>query len=84
MPRHASVHAAGVVITENPVSSYVPLAVNRDTVVTQYTMNDIADLGLLKIDFLGLKYLSIIDRAQNGVRKKHPEFDISKIPLKLQ
>ncbi len=81
MPRHASVHAAGVVITENPVSSYVPLAVNRDTVVTQYTMNDIADLGLLKIDFLGLKYLSIIDRAQNGVRKKNPEFDISKIPL---
>ncbi len=81
MPRHASVHAAGVVITEGPVSDYVPLAVNHDTVVTQYTMNDIADLGLLKIDFLGLKYLSIIDRAEKEVRKTHPDFDITKVPL---
>ena len=81
MPRHASMHAAGVVITDHPVSHYVPLALNHDTVVTQYTMNDIADLGLLKIDFLGLKYLSIIDRAQNEVRKKIPDFDITKVGL---
>ncbi len=81
MPRHASMHAAGVVITDRPVSHYVPLALNHDVVVTQYTMNDIADLGLLKIDFLGLKYLSIIDRAQNEVRKKHPDFDITKVTL---
>ncbi len=81
MPRHASMHAAGVVITDRPVSHYVPLALNHDTVVTQYTMNDIADLGLLKIDFLGLKYLSIIDRAQNEVRKKIPDFDITKVSL---
>ena len=81
MPRHASMHAAGVVITDRPVSHYVPLAVNHDTVVTQYTMNDIADLGLLKIDFLGLKYLSIIDRAEKEVRKNLPDFDITKVPL---
>ncbi len=81
MPRHASMHAAGVVITDKPVSHYVPLALNHDTVVTQYTMNDIADLGLLKIDFLGLKYLSIIDRAEKEVRKKLPQFDITKVPL---
>lgn len=81
MPRNASVHAAGVVITDGPVSGYVPLAVNNDTVVTQYTMNDIADLGLLKIDFLGLKYLSIIRRAEDDVKLIDPDFDIEKIPL---
>ena len=73
-------HAAGVVITDKPVSHYVPQALNHDTVVTQYTMNDIADLGLLKIDILGLKYLSIIDRAEKEVRKKIPGFDITKVP----
>lgn len=50
MPRHASVHAAGVVITDKPVYEYVPLAANRGSIVTQYTMNTVADLGLLKID----------------------------------
>ena len=81
MPRHASMHAAGVVITDMPVSHYVPLAVNHDSIVTQYTMNDIADLGLLKIDFLGLKYLSIIDRAEKSIRESVADFEISKIPL---
>ena len=52
MPRHASVHAAGVVITDKPVNEYVPLAENRGCVVTQFPMNTVADLGLLKIDFL--------------------------------
>lgn len=81
MPRHASMHAAGVVITDKPVHHYVPLSLNHGVVVTQYTMNDIADLGLLKIDFLGLKYLSIIERAEKDVRKKIPDFDITNIPL---
>ncbi len=80
MPRHASMHAAGVVITDKPVRHYVPLAVNHDSVVTQYTMNDIAELGLLKIDFLGLKYLTIIDHAQRDIRQTAPDFDITQIP----
>ncbi len=81
MPRHASMHAAGIVITDKPVSEYVPLSSNHDTVVTQYTMNSIADLGLLKIDFLGLKYLSIIDRAEREIKKSIPDFSILSIPL---
>jgi len=60
MPRNTSTHAAGVVVTDEEVMHYVPLAVNGDCIVTQYTMNDIADLGLLKIDFLGLRYLTVI------------------------
>ncbi len=81
MPRHASTHASGVVITDKPVYEYLPLATNREAVVTQYTMNDIADLGFLKIDFLGLKYLSIIDRAERSIRKNIPDFDVTKMPL---
>ena len=55
MPRNTSTHAAGVVITKNPVSDYVPLARNDDTIVTQFTMTTIEQLGLLKMDFLGLR-----------------------------
>src|SRR5699024_3651610 len=53
MPRHASTHAAGVVITKEPVVNYVPLATNDETVVCQYTMTTLEELGLLKMDFLG-------------------------------
>lgn len=76
MPRNASTHAAGVVITKDTVDSYVPLSVNGDLVVTQYTMNDIADLGLLKIDFLGLRYLTVIHEAA-----KSAGISVSDIPL---
>ena len=55
MPRNTSTHAAGVVITADPVDSYVPLSRNDDTIVTQYTMTTIEELGLLKMDFLGLR-----------------------------
>ena len=54
MPRHASTHAAGVVITDREVFSYVPLSVNGDTIVTQFDMDTVAELGLVKFDFLGL------------------------------
>lgn len=81
MPRNASIHAAGVVLTDKPVSHYVPLAVNTGAPVTQYTMNEIADLGLLKIDFLGLRYLTIIRDAVEEIRKTNPDFDIHTIPL---
>lgn len=81
MPRHASTHAAGVVITKDEVSSYVPLAKNDEAVVTQYTMTDIERLGLLKMDFLGLRTLTVIKEASDAVRRKNPDFDIDKAPL---
>ena len=80
MPRNTSTHAAGVVITADPVCSYVPLSRNDDTVVTQYTMTTIEELGLLKMDFLGLRNLTVIDDAEKQIRKLEPEFDISKVP----
>ncbi len=81
MPRNVSVHAAGVVITEAPVSDHVPLAVSGDTVITQYDMDTIASLGLLKFDFLALRYLTIADNAEKQVREREPDFDIREIPL---
>lgn len=63
MPRNTATHAAGVVITHNPVSSYVPLATNDDVPVTQYTMTALEQLGLLKMDFLGLRTLTVINDA---------------------
>ncbi len=79
MPRHASTHAAGVVITDGPVSDYVPLQTNDGQPVTQYTMTVLERLGLLKIDFLGLRNLTVIREAQNAVQKTDPGFDIEKI-----
>ena len=81
MPRHASTHAAGVVITEKPTYEYVPLSYSGTGVVTQFDMNTAADLGLVKFDFLGLRYLTVIHDAENTIRKRIPDFDISKIPL---
>ncbi len=81
MPRHASTHAAGVVISDKPVSEYVPLSVNDEAVVTQYTMTSLEELGLLKMDFLGLRNLTVIEDTQKYIREKNPEFDIEKIPL---
>lgn len=81
MPRNVSVHAAGVVITDKPLDEYVPLAKSNDVVVTQYDMNTIADLGLLKFDFLALRNLTVIKDAETQVRELVPEFDIQKIPL---
>ena len=80
MPRNTSTHAAGVVITADPVCSYVPLSRNDDTIVTQYTMTTIEELGLLKMDFLGLRNLTVIEDAQKQIRKCNPDFDISKVP----
>ncbi len=60
MPRHASTHAAGVLITAKPVSEYVPLQTNDDVVTTQFPMNTLESLGLLKMDFLGLRTLNVV------------------------
>ena len=81
VPRHASTHAAGVVISDRPVSDYVPLATNDESIVTQYTMTALDELGLLKMDFLGLRNLTVIEDTQQEIRKSNPDFDIEKIPL---
>ncbi len=81
MPRHASTHAAGVVITRDDVSSYVPLGRNGEQTVTQYTMTEIEQLGLLKMDFLGLRTLTVINDAVRDIRRHTPSFDIESIPL---
>ncbi len=80
MPRHASTHAAGVVITENPVYTYVPLAKNDESVVCQYPMTTLEELGLLKMDFLGLRNLTVLEDAAKLVRKKEPGFRVETLP----
>ncbi len=79
MPRHASTHAAGVVITDKPVQNYVPLAKNDESTVTQFTMVTIEELGLLKMDFLGLRNLSVIDNSAKIIHEYEPDFNIEKI-----
>ena len=81
MPRHASTHAAGVVISAVPLSDLVPLQRNDGTVVTQYTMTVLESLGLLKMDFLGLRNLTMIRDTVNEIHLTEPDFDISRIPL---
>ncbi len=80
MPRHTSTHAAGVVITDRPVVDYVPLSMNDESVVTQFTMTEIEELGLLKMDFLGLRNLSVIDNAEKMIRKQIPDFRVENAP----
>ncbi len=79
MPRNTSTHAAGVVITKKPVCDYVPLARNDDTVVTQFTMTTIEELGLLKMDFLGLRNLTIIEDAEQEIRRHAPDFNLKTV-----
>ena len=80
MPRNTSTHAAGVVITAQPVCSYVPLSKNDDTIVTQYTMTTIEELGLLKMDFLGLRNLTVIQDAEKQIQLLEPDFRIDRVP----
>ncbi len=80
MPRNTSTHAAGVVITADPVYTYVPLSRNDDTIVTQYTMTTIEELGLLKMDFLGLRNLTVIRDAELQIQQYQPDFAIDKVP----
>lgn len=69
MPRNTSTHACGVVITDKPVSNYVPLYNNDGKLVTQYTMTNLEELGLLKMDFLGLRTLTVISECKKIVKK---------------
>lgn len=78
MPRNASTHACGVVITKNPVDTYVPLYVNDGNIATQYTMTLLEELGLLKMDFLGLRTLTVIEDCKKLVKQNRGidvEFD---------
>lgn len=83
--RHTSVHAAGVVVTRDPLTEYVPIqraAKDPDTIVTQYAMNQVDHIGLLKIDFLGLANLNIIQQALRVIRKtRGVEIDLDNLPL---
>lgn len=81
MPRHASTHAAGVVITKDPVDTYVPLARNDEQMVTQFTMTTLEELGLLKMDFLGLRNLTVIADAEKMIRRHTPDFNIEKVDM---
>jgi len=80
MPRNTSTHAAGVVITAQPVCTYVPLSRNDETIVTQYPMTTIEELGLLKMDFLGLRNLTVIRDAELQIQKHTPDFSMDNIP----
>lgn len=79
-PRNSSTHATGVVITDEPLVNYLPLAKNDETVVTQFTMNSVASLGLLKIDFLGLRFLTIIRNAEAEICRSVSGFSAENIP----
>ncbi|MCR4397636.1 MAG: DNA polymerase III subunit alpha [Firmicutes bacterium] len=83
IPRHSSVHAAGVVITGDRLSEFVPVQKAADgSVVTQFTMDVLEDLGLLKMDFLGLRTLTVLDKAIQAIRRlRGIEIDLSSLPL---
>ena len=71
LPRHTSTHAAGVVISKDPIREYVPLSRNNDSITTQFTMTELEELGLLKMDFLGLRTLTVIRDAVNLIEENH-------------
>jgi DNA polymerase-3 subunit alpha len=82
LARHSSVHAAGVVIADKPAREYVPLARNGEDVVTQWQMTELEEVGLLKMDFLGLKTLTILTEATRLVREVHGKtIDLGSLPI---
>ena len=81
MPRHASTHAAGVVISKEPVERYVPLQGDENGIRTQFPMGTLEQLGLLKMDFLGLRNLTVISDCEKMIRQNDPSFSADDIPL---
>lgn len=71
LPRHTSTHAAGIVVSKLPITEYVPLSRNNDSITTQFTMTELEELGLLKMDFLGLRNLTVIRDALNLIKINH-------------
>ena len=79
LPRHTSTHAAGVVIAKDPITSYVPLSRNKDAITTQFDMIELEELGLLKMDFLGLRTLTVIRDSLDLIERNHKiniDFDL--------
>ncbi len=82
MVRNVGTHAAGVIIADRPLSDFVPLTLQEGAITTQFPKGPVEDLGLLKMDFLGLKTLTVIDDAVRNIRRTaDPKFDIEKVPL---
>ena len=81
LARHASVHAAGVVLADKPLVEYVPLARVSDEITTQYSMESLEKVGLVKIDFLGLKTLSVLDRAGAHPGASRRRIDLENLAL---
>ena len=81
MPRNITIHAAGLVVSDKPLTEYLPLATSNGSIVTQFDMDTVAMLGLLKFDFLALRYLTIIDDTCTSIKENHPDFNIQKINL---
>jgi DNA polymerase-3 subunit alpha len=80
-PKNASTHASGVVITDKPIIEYLPVLKNGGVSATQYAMNELEPLGLVKIDFLGIKAPTVIDDTVKSIRKYNPGFTEDKIPF---
>ena len=80
MPRHTTVHAAGVVISAEPVTEFVPVQRSDDVIVTQYTMTYLEQLGMLKMDFLGLRNLTVIHETERQIQRRFPDFSVRSIP----
>lgn len=82
LPRHSSTHAAGIVIARNPLTDYLPVMVSDGTLVTQYTKDHVEELGLLKMDFLGLRTLTVLDDAIKNIKQsKGIDIDLRHLPL---
>ena len=82
LPRHTSVHAAGVVICDRPLVEYVPVAIGADgELVSEFTMTTLEELGLLKMDFLGLRTLTVIKDAENLIKRNNPDFNVNDIDI---
>ncbi|MDH7479597.1 MAG: DNA polymerase III subunit alpha, partial [Syntrophomonadaceae bacterium] len=81
MPRHASTHAAGLVIGKEELMNYLPLQRTGEVVVTQFPKDTVEEIGLLKMDILGLRTLTVMDNAVKAVRRKNPEFNLEEVPL---
>ena len=82
LSRNTGIHAAGVVIGDRALDEYIPLCRGKDNeVITQYEMNALTDLGMLKMDFLGLKTLTVIEETVRRIRERQPAFDLATIPI---
>ncbi|MCR4951204.1 MAG: DNA polymerase III subunit alpha [Solobacterium sp.] len=81
LPRHASIHAAGIILSGRALNDVIPTEAQNGMKISQYSMEHLEERGLIKMDFLSLKNLTMIDEITKGIRESEPDFDIMKIPL---